>query len=113
MTAVNTTTNMRFVGLCTLLNEFFATREFRDFEVCIAALDFGQFSKGLHGKSLNLIFVTEFSRFTKYAKLESVAKNLCAKFVFRIELIILSSAVFVCATEVPVHVTSALFTHVR
>ena len=58
MTTVNTTTNMRFVGSCTLLNEFFATREFRDFEVYIAALDFGQFSKGLHGKSLNLIFVT-------------------------------------------------------
>ena len=111
MTTVNTTTNMRFVGMCTLLNEFFATREFRDFEVYIAALDFGQFFKGLHGKSLNLIFVTEFSRFHEICKIRKCRK--CAKFVFRIELIILSSAVIVCATEVPVHVTSALFTQVR
>ena len=34
------------------------------------------------------------------------------KFFFRIELIIVSSAVVVCTTEVPLHVTSALFTHV-
>ena len=75
MTTVNTTTNMRFVGMCTLLNEFFATREFRDFEVYIAALDFGQFSKGLHGKSLNLIFVTEFSRFHEICKIRKCRKK--------------------------------------
>ena len=75
MTKVNTTTNMRFVGLCTLLNEFFATREFRDFEVYIAALDFGQFSKGLHGKSLSLIFVTKFSRFHEICKIRKCRKK--------------------------------------
>ena len=57
---------------------------------------------GIH---LNII---EFDKHIKV--IQPVAIVYC---IARIELIILSSAVFVCATEVPAHVTSALFTHVR